>query len=236
MKTVVLGDIHGRTIWKEIVYKEWDADTVIFVGDYFDSFDIPGVEQLSNFEEIVKYKEESGKEVIMLIGNHDLHYFPEIGYTGTSGFQRSMYTSISGAINENRQHLQMCYAQDAFLFSHAGISTKWLKRVFKRAWNVNNVVEKVNELFVTKPRWFNFPDHCYNPYGDDLDQTPVWIRPRSLKIANRNTSLYRKYTQVVGHTASRGIEFEPRTYFVDTFDTGKEYLTIVDGKVILASL
>jgi DNA repair exonuclease SbcCD nuclease subunit len=212
MKTVVLGDIHGRTIWKEIVYKEWDADTVIFVGDYFDSFEIPGIEQLRNFEDIVKYKEESGKEVIMLIGNHDLHYF------------------------ENRQHLKMCYAQDAFLFSHAGISTRWLKRVFKRDWNVNNVVEKVNELFLTKPRLFNFPDHCLNPYGDDLDQTPVWIRPLSLKIANRNTGLYRKYTQVVGHTSSRGIEFEARTYFVDTFDTGKEYLTIVDGKVILASL
>jgi len=236
MKTVVVGDIHGRTVWKEIFHKEWDADRVVFVGDYFDSFDIPGIDQLRNFEDIIKFKKESGKDVVLLIGNHDLHYFPEIGYTGTSGFQRNMYASISHAINENRQHLQMCYAQDGFLFSHAGISTKWLKRVFKKAWNVNNVVEKVNELFATKPRWFNFPDHCFDPYGDNVDQTPVWIRPRSLKIANNNTNLYRKYIQVVGHTHRNGIEFSGRTYFVDTFDTGNEYLTIVDGKVILTSL
>ena len=234
MKTVVLGDIHGRSIWKPILEKESDADTVVFIGDYFDSFDIPGLEQLQNFEEIIKYKEESGKEVVMLVGNHDHHYFPEIGYTGTSGFQSKMYTSISNSINYYRKHLQMCYAQGEYLFSHAGISVSWLKNVFKKDWTVDNVVEKVNELFLHKPRWFNFSG--LDPYGDDTYQTPIWIRPRSLKIANNNTKLYKKYIQVVGHTHQNGIQFKGRTYFVDTFDTSNDYLTIVDGKVTLASL
>ena len=39
MKTIVIGDIHGRDVWKEIVFQE-QADRVIFIGDYFDSFDI----------------------------------------------------------------------------------------------------------------------------------------------------------------------------------------------------
>lgn len=233
-KIVVLGDIHGRSVWKSILEKELDADTVVFIGDYFDSFDISGGEQLYNFQEIINYKRDSGKEVILLVGNHDHHYFPEIGYTGTSGFQHNMWPAISAVINDNRQHLQMCYNDGEFLFSHAGISVSWLKNAFKKDWTVDNVVEKVNELYLHKPRWFNFSG--LDPYGDDTYQTPIWIRPRSLKIANNNTKLYKKYIQVVGHTHQNSIQFKGRTYFVDTFDTSNDYLTIVDGKVILASL
>ena len=52
MKTLFLGDTHGRSVWKKIVEKE-NPDRVIFIGDYFDSFDIPGIEQIHNFKEIV---------------------------------------------------------------------------------------------------------------------------------------------------------------------------------------
>ena len=37
MKTVIIGDIHGRISWEKIVEKENDADRFIFVGDYFDT-------------------------------------------------------------------------------------------------------------------------------------------------------------------------------------------------------
>lgn len=33
MKTVIVGDIHGRTIWKDILEKE-QPDRVVFLGDY----------------------------------------------------------------------------------------------------------------------------------------------------------------------------------------------------------
>ena len=63
-KTVFIGDIHGRSIWKQIVEKE-NADRVIFIGDYFDSYDIIAVEQIQNFKDIIEYKVNSGKEEIM---------------------------------------------------------------------------------------------------------------------------------------------------------------------------
>jgi len=75
MKTIVLGDTHGRSIWKEIVSQE-KADRVIFIGDYFDSFDIEPVVQQHNFKEIIEFKEKGECEVILLIGNHDFHYLP----------------------------------------------------------------------------------------------------------------------------------------------------------------
>jgi len=73
MKTVFIGDIHGRSIWKQIVEQE-KPDRVIFVGDYFDSFDIPGIDQIHNFKEIIHFKKTSGIEVVLLVGNHDYHY------------------------------------------------------------------------------------------------------------------------------------------------------------------
>ena len=49
-KTIIIGDVHGRDQWKQIVAQEKDADTVIFLGDYFDSFNISAVEQMHNLK------------------------------------------------------------------------------------------------------------------------------------------------------------------------------------------
>ena len=50
---VILGDIHGRDIWKKILEIEEKANIVVFVGDYFDSKDgVSGARQLQNFKEI----------------------------------------------------------------------------------------------------------------------------------------------------------------------------------------
>ena len=58
MKTVFIGDIHGRSTWKLIVEKE-QPDHVVFMGDYFDSFDISAAEQMHNFMEIIAYRQSS---------------------------------------------------------------------------------------------------------------------------------------------------------------------------------
>ena len=54
MKTIILGDIHGRSNWKDILAAHPDATRVIFMGDYFDSFDTSGVEQLHTYHKLKK--------------------------------------------------------------------------------------------------------------------------------------------------------------------------------------
>ncbi len=49
MKLVVISDVHGRAVWKEIVAQNEHIDKFIFLGDYFDSFDIAANEQIVNF-------------------------------------------------------------------------------------------------------------------------------------------------------------------------------------------
>lgn len=247
MKTVVIGDIHGRSIWKQIVDKENDANRVIFVGDYFDSFDIPGIDQIHNFKEIAEYKETSGKDVILLIGNHDYHYFPEIGYNNTSGYQHNIAPSIMQVIDENRNHLQMAYQMGEFLFTHAGVSTTFMDAVFgKSGWKVENIVVDLNEMFKYKPKTFefgmainsnkmSFKMSFVDPTGDNEEQSPIWIRPRALMRANRDT-LRKKVIQVHGHTQidqidTKGGATGGRYYNIDCLGTSEEYMVINDGEI-----
>jgi hypothetical protein len=245
-KTIVIGDLHGRSDWKLAVYKE-NPDRVIFMGDYFDSFEISGVEQIHNFKEIIEYKETSftndGKdnqhktEVVLLIGNHDHHYFPEIGYTGTSGYQSGVGHSITQVVDENRHHLQMAYGFGEYLFTHAGVSPRFMDQVFgKDGWSKETVIFDLNELFRYKPKSFEF--NGFDPHGDSQEQTPIWIRPGSLMSINKkhDKGLKKDYIQIVGHTRMREIDIigsdkytGGRYYFIDTMETSGDYLIIEDG-------
>ena len=73
-KLVAIGDIHGSSNWKKVVQKEDLNTTILFVGDYFDSFFIPPADQIKNFKEIVKLKLANPESVILIVGNHELHY------------------------------------------------------------------------------------------------------------------------------------------------------------------
>jgi predicted MPP superfamily phosphohydrolase len=244
MKNLVLGDTHGRSNWKLAIHQE-QPDRVIFIGDYFDSFEFSGVEQIDNFKQIIQYKENNPQvEVVLLIGNHDHHYFPEIGYTGTSGYQSRIAPSITQVIDENRHHLQMAYGFDKYLFTHAGVSPVFMDQVFgENDWSVESVVVDLNELFRYKPMAFEF--NGFDAYGDNTTQTPIWIRPRSLMQANKKhtKSLKKDYIQIVGHTGMKQIDIDGsdkftggRYYFIDTMETSGEYLVIQDNNLSVNSV
>jgi predicted MPP superfamily phosphohydrolase len=237
-KTIVLGDTHGRSNWKLAIHQD-KPDRVIFIGDYFDSFEISGVEQINNFKEIIKYKENNPQvEVVLLIGNHDHHYFPEVGYTGTSGYQNKIAPSITQVVDENRHHLQMAYGFGEYLFTHAGVSPVFMDQVFgEDDWSIENIVVDLNEMFKYKPKAFDF--NGFESTGNNTTQTPIWIRPRSLMSANKKhpKGLKKDYIQIVGHTAMKRIDLEDnRYYFIDTMDTSGEYLVIQDNKITVNSV
>jgi UDP-2,3-diacylglucosamine pyrophosphatase LpxH len=246
MKTVVIGDIHGHNSWKQIIDKEQDADRFIFVGDYFDSFTIPGVKQMDNFLDIIEFKEHTDKEVVLLLGNHDYHYLPEIEESSTSGYQTVMAPTYKILLGENKKHLQIAYQFDDFVCSHAGLSSVWLDDIVED-WDINNMVDKVNELFQNQPgliayRSFKMINETEwigaRGYGEETFQGPLWIRPKALMNANYDT-LRTQIRQVVGHTTRKQIDIEGqstggRYYFIDTMP--REYLIVTDGVVSLGKL
>ena len=248
MKLVAIGDIHGRNIWKQIVAKEHDADEFVFVGDYFDSFTVKGPDQINNFLDIIEFKKQYKVPVILLIGNHDHHYYPGVDDSGTSGYQTLLAPSIKYVVNENKQYLQAAYQVGEFVFTHAGLSSEWLDDSIE-GWNVDNVVEKVNELFQYQPgkiayrSYKQVGDQVYGAqgYGNEAFQGPIWIRPSALMTANKKT-LRKKIIQVVGHTPQDNIDIEGkatggRYYFIDTLEYNQgQYLIVKDGVVSLGKL
>jgi hypothetical protein len=249
MKTILIGDIHGRPYWKQIIEQEQDADRFVFVGDYFDSFTIPGVKQMDNFLDIIEFKKSTSKEVILLLGNHDYHYYPGIDETSTSGYQTVMAPTFKIMLDEMKDHLQTAYQFDDFVCSHAGLSSVWLDDIVED-WDVTNMVDKVNELFKHQPgliayRSFKMIDETQwigaRGYGDESFQGPIWIRPKALMAANRDT-LRKQIRQIVGHTPQDQIDIEGkatggRYYFIDTLEYGQnQYLIVKDGEVYLGKL
>lgn len=225
MKTIVIGDIHGRNIWKDILSNEI-FNKVIFMADYFDTHEnISAAEQIHNFKNICELKEELKENMILLIGNHDHHYFSSIGDSGTSGFQRNAAPAITQTLEENKHLLQMAYKMDNILFTHAGVSKTFLH---DSGWDEKqDICEFINDLWQFKPKIFMF--NGFNPYGDDVTQTPIWIRPKSLMRDSKDLGLI----QVVGHTSMKCIDIKGKStggkyYFIDTLGTSKEYLIIDD--------
>lgn len=238
MKLVAIGDIHGRDIWKQIVETE-QPNTVVFVGDYFDSFDIPGKDQINNFKNIIQWKIDNPQcKVVLLIGNHDFHYMPEAYNDRYSGFQKNLYIEIGQTLETNKHHLRMAYGVDDLVFSHAGITPEFL---FKNGWGEQGIVEFINDLWHYRPHKFKFADNGghSDPYGDDEFQGPLWIRPKSLMKACQEVK--KTMIQVVGHTAVKEIDAKGkatggRYYFIDCLDNTPEYLVYENKQIKINKL
>lgn len=236
MKTVIIGDIHGKDVWKKIVNFE-DADNVIFLGDYFDSFDISVEKQMKNFADITEYQKSSGKEVALLVGNHDYHYLEYIRDTSTSGFKPLYKPQISELLK--KADLKMACSLRNFLFTHAGVSHVFLSKHYPN-YDIEKVASSINELFHYKPNVFGFNSQGIDPYGDEVFQSPIWIRPTSLMKANKNTPLKENYIQVFGHTQQSKVDRSGhytggKYYCLDTLETSGEYMIIENNFVVFRS-
>lgn len=231
MKITVIGDIHGKDIWKQIVNDNPDTNLFVFLGDYFDCFEpITTEQQVNNFKDIIEFKKQNPERVVVLVGNHDFHYMEGVKET-YSGYQKNGSWVIQLVLKEALPFMQMCHIQDGFMFTHAGVSDTWLKNVGYDFDNPAKLDEFINDLFKYKPLLFRFTVGSTNSdFGDDVTQTPIWIRHKSLqKVGNR------EYVQVIGHTHSPNITFLSNNIVcVDSLPY--EYLDIVEGKTLVKQL
>ena len=220
-KIVVIGDIHGCNKWKNIVHMHPDATEFIFIGDYFDSFTRNHAECISNFKEIIKWKESTDVKVIMLIGNHDFHYMSECGgrYGGWSAWHAA---EIGELLRVNKHHLQTAYQSGKYLFTHAGVSKQWYEANFQEAGNIS---DQINDLWSYDKRPFNHSG--MEMYGNYDGEGPMWIRPEALRRNPLNDNII----QIAGHTHMHVIDYDDNHYFIDTLPY--EYLAIENGVPVI---
>lgn len=233
MKTIVVGDTHGRSFWK-LIRTMHDWDLFIFMGDYFDTREnISTALQLYNFIEITKFKEENPENVKLLIGNHDFHYLEAAVSVKErySGYQVKQAYQITYLIEEKKKWLQMCYTMDNYIFTHAGITKTWLESV--GIPEDENLEFNLNELFKYRPLQFNFNNFGMGTdlAGDDIYQGPLWVRPLSLK-KDKIGGIH-----VVGHTSVPHIGVDKSgIVLTDALGTSGEFLVIQDGDLKVDSV
>lgn len=225
MKILAVGDTHGRTNWKQIVANN-TFDKIIFIGDYFDTHDdISPEQQKNNFKEIIAYKKQNVDNVELLIGNHDFHYLKGIS-EHYSGYQASQYFDFQELLQEaiKLDFLKICHIHNNFLFVHAGITKTWC---YNHDIDISNLESSINELFKYTPQSFCFRVGAnFSMYGDDICQSPIWVRPRSLYIDKIDN-----YIQVVGHTIQDKLIVNDEIIMIDTLGTSGEYLQIFDNNI-----
>ena len=217
-KIIIIGDIHGRNIWEHIILKETDYSLAVFLGDYFDSYNgMYSTDEYANFMKILKYKDDNPDKVVLLIGNHDLHYIDGIRHCSRYSEQTKKLLGhlITSIIRDNI--LQATKSLTSLFFVHAGISNTWLRDNRLKFDEV-----EINNLLKTNPEQFDFQFKGDNTdiFGNDTFQSPLWIREEGLL----KDSPY-DIIQVVGHTQTNPTEdFKlSKINFCDSLEWGKYY-------------
>lgn len=208
IKILSIGDIHGLRNWKKIP-KLHEYHHIVFHGDYFDTFDrsITTNLQIENLRDIIAFKRTYPDKVHLLLGNHDHHYI--VNDQRYSGYQTFGKFDINEILTQNLSLFEIAFRFNNIVFSHAGISKTWLSN---NELDSDINVEQINELYVTKPKAFNFTGYDWT--GEDPQQGPLWIRiPALVK------DLPTRDVQIFGHTFQKNGIYDDISHNIICVDT-----------------
>jgi Icc-related predicted phosphoesterase len=246
MKVIAIGDIHGRQVWKDIVTNN-SYDKVIFLGDYHDIYDEFDTEYLTakqnsieNLKNIINFKKENPDKVILLIGNHDIHYLHDIA--GCSRFDWDNAKKVIDIFEENSNLFQCAYKIENYLFTHAGVSTMWAEYYEEIRTKINtelpklkddhsNIDEVINTLYNTPKGIRVLNMISYFRGGGSSFGGPLWTDLREV-YTMFNCNIIKGIHQIVGHTRVKKIvtkEYDETTSitFIDVLTpTGGEHFEI----------
>lgn len=203
---IIIPDIHGRTFWKDVV-DGCENEDIIFLGDYLDSYgweNISSDDAINNFLEIIKFKREHMNNVTLLLGNHDVHYLKG-GFTASSRRMKYYYFDIREIFEKNEDLFQLVkqvqLGDKKFVFSHAGLTSKWLKENYifgiEDAENIEEVVKYNYEI--DKKRFISALNHVGSCRGGlHPSGSLLWADvSEHLKYEHENTC---PFYQIFGHS------------------------------------
>ena len=223
---IIIPDIHGRAFWKEAV-KGHTKDTIVFLGDYLDPYadewpldcDI-WKQTWDNFNEIIEFKKKYPKNVILLLGNHDIHYLYRFG--SGSRYDSFHAKMIGDKFEENKNLFQLAYKKTIngkqFVFSHAGIHKLWINDWFGNVVTKRNVVDYLNNAYLVDSPDLPRALDQYSAYrgGWDSYGSMVWADMREWYSEQPRKSDYGD-VQIFGHTQLKNsaVNFHNTYYCLD---------------------
>jgi len=199
MKTLTIGDIHGKPDWK--MAKPADFDFIILLGDYVDSYNIEDQAMLDNLTEIIDLKRRFPQKVILLLGNHENSYL--IRQYRTTGYRYDIAEEIRGIFTRNHDLFQVAWQYRNYLWSHAGIhSDYYSKKIASRVLETDkSLAETLERLYREEYRALFEVGYERGGWDHKMTGGPFWI-DKSRLLENP----LRGYHQIVGHTPVETIE------------------------------
>ena len=190
-KILIIPDVHGRTFWqyaKEYIDK---YDKVIFLGDYLDPYpheEISFTDSVLNFGDIIRFKSENKEKVVLLLGNHDMHYV-DTDFMDCSRLNYIRRSEMNELYSMFHDYFQLIHIYEGCLFSHAGVYEDWLKEY---------------NLTIGDLQWAGFLDEHQCSLEAISSLRGGWNSVGSCVWADIRESLNHKlidgYYQIVGHT------------------------------------
>lgn len=241
MKVCIVGDVHGRDVWKKIDFGKYDH--VVFMGDYFDPYmgHVSYDDRLDNFEVIVNLKGREPEKYTLLFGNHDFHYLEM-----TNGLWAQHYSRYDGTfasvypvaemfkVGLEAGTLQIAYRIPGtnFVFTHAGLSVTWYNQhilgrpvdskedLYPTVSDIDMLVAKLNTLPIEE---YAFVDIYWDSYGFSPFQGPLWWRVETRSGEGfQEDEILEGIVQVNGHTQQWHLKELPgRVVLVDILGQGR---------------
>ena len=192
-KVLIIPDVHGRKFWHKAKELIDEVDQVVFLGDYLDPYSREGItfeDALNEFEQILEFKERHSDKVVLLVGNHDMHYI-QLEFMDCSRLNVYRRVEVHDLFMNNIDKFQLIHEVDKYLFSHAGVYLEWTKKYEITLW----------ELFDFKKflggRWNTLEDVSYERGGWCKVGSCVWADIGE-SVQNELSAMFKK--QIVGHT------------------------------------
>lgn len=221
MKLIGIGDVHTRDIWKDIIEKHDTAEHIVFFGDYVDPYyeidEYPsGIQVIQTLNDIIQFKKENMDKVTLLIGNHDAHYIWLGEIQKCSRFNNFIANKLNMIYNHDIELFQIAYQIDNHLFTHAGVSTKWvyehdeylIQNGLNDVMNIGEVLNRINETPEGRSRlnqvgYFRGGNSGVGgPLWADLEDTDESYLPDMHQYVGHSKVRYIDKQERVGHTGS----------------------------------
>lgn len=192
-KILIIPDIHGRTFWNVAKEMTDSVDKVVFLGDYLDPYpeeNITSDDALSEFCKILEFKDKYPDKVVLLIGNHDMHYI-ELKFGNASRMDKLRRDEIHQLFMDDIENFQLVYLlEDKYLFSHAGVYQKWLELTGLHGEDLLDTEKMLRDY------WHVLDVYSWYRGGYGAIGSCVWADLRE----SLHTELLPNVIQIIGHT------------------------------------
>lgn len=129
---LIIPDVHGRSFWEDAVKQyQQKCSTIVFLGDYTDPYpseNISWKSALEQLRQIITLKQSAPQRVVLLLGNHDLHYMYEDFVRG-SRYSDTHASQVKELLLSHASLFQFAHEEvmleTRYLFTHAGVLPLW---------------------------------------------------------------------------------------------------------------